>query len=166
MCCFPGCSDCSVRTPACGRHQLSMTGCMDLKVVKANGPSVWGWCRHITEMIMDNSQIDVLPQGGWRGFVLHVFQQTWFKNSWMHLVVCSYPLFFRYSGTAKNLLSKSLIGKVLYSELRRKSVQFSWKSPKHSAVNWKDGVFFRSRFPRVSSIMQCTFQSILEQNIL
>lgn len=41
------------------------------------------------------------PKDGWRGFVLHVFQQTWFKNSWMHLVVCSYPLFFRYSGTAK-----------------------------------------------------------------
>lgn len=34
------------------------------------------------------------------------------------------------------------------------------------AVNGKHGVFFRSRFPRVGSIVWFTFQSVLEHNIL
>lgn len=59
---FPQCPDCSIRAPVCKSRQLGMTGCMGLKVVKANWPSVWSWCRRITEMILDNIQFDVLPQ--------------------------------------------------------------------------------------------------------
>ena len=60
---FPSCPDCCLRAPACKSHQLGEAGRMDLKVVRAHWPSVWGQYRCLTEMILDNIQIDVLPQG-------------------------------------------------------------------------------------------------------
>lgn len=91
---FPGFPDSSVRAPACRSHQLGAPGCMDRNVVKVNWPSVWGWWRHILEMILDNIHIDVLPQGWLEGFCFACFfQQTCFKNSWLHLAVCFHLLF-------------------------------------------------------------------------
>lgn len=67
---FPGWPD---RAPACRNHQLGTSGFMDWSVVKANWTSVWGWWRHIIEMILDNIQNDVLPQGWLEGFCFCVF---------------------------------------------------------------------------------------------
>lgn len=137
---FPSCPDCSLRAPACKSHQLGVAGCMDLKVVTAHWPSIWGY-RSLTEMILDN-RLMFYPKGAQGGFVLHVFQQTWFKNSWLHLVGCSCPLFFKYSGTAKNLPQQETKVEKGYVQSLEEKLQFSGNSPKyrcHELKRW--GVF-------------------------
>ena len=98
---FPGCPDSSARAPACRSHQLRALGCMDLYMVKANWPSVWGWWRHIIEMILHNIHIDVLPQGWLEGVCFACFFSRpalkIHRCTWM---VVSFFCFFPYSATA------------------------------------------------------------------
>lgn len=135
---FPQCLDCSVRVPACKSRQLGVAGCMGLKVVKANWPSVWGWCRRITEMIRDNIQIDVLPQGWLEGFLFCTF----FSRPGLKIHGCTWlfvPLlcFSHILAQPKPSSARNLFAKGLYTELRRKAVQFSGKSPKYRCLELK-----------------------------
>ena len=114
-----------------------------LKVVKANWPSVWSWCRRITEMILDNIQFDVLPQRWLEGFCFLCF----FSRPGLKIHGCTWRFvsilcFSNILAQPKPSSARAEIGKGLYSELRRKSVQFSGKSPKcryHELRRW--GVF-------------------------
>lgn len=134
--------------------------------VKANWPSVWSWCRRITEIILDNIQFDVLPQRWLEGFCFMFF----FSRPGLKIHGCTWlfaPIlcFSNILAQPKPPQQETKLEKDCIQSLEENLCNFQENHLSVGIMNWEDGVFFRSGFPKVS-IMWFNFQSVLKQHIL